>query len=84
MTGHRRATSQGLGGTVTIISGQAHYNPTTSTVFETLANLALGSHTDTFSYTVTDNHGDTSTATQTATVNVPVTDSGPTRKSDSA
>jgi len=68
------------GATVTIVSGQASYNPTSSTAFETLANGT--STTDTFSYTVTDNHG--VTASQTATVTVSITDTGPTLSADTA
>src|SRR5207302_535619 len=61
------------GAAVTIVSGQAHYDPGNATYFETLANGA--SATDTFSYTATDNHADT--ATQTATVTRPIPDRRP-------
>src|SRR5205807_928469 len=68
------------GAAVTIVSGQASYNPTSSTAFETLSlHDALPIS---FSYTVTDNHG--VTATQTATVTVSITDTGPTLVADTA
>ena len=60
--------------------GQFSYDPTGAAFFETLTNGS--SVTDTFSYTVTDNHG--VTASQTATVTVSVTDSGPVVGSASA
>src|SRR5260370_595966 len=64
----------GTWGTVTNnTNGTFSYNPTASTVFETMANGT--STTDTFTYTVTDNHGVTASAT--ASVVVTITDAGP-------
>src|SRR6185437_10912937 len=52
--------------------GTFSYDPTGAAYFET---LPVGQTTDTFQYTVTDNHGVSSTATATVTVNI--TDAGP-------
>src|SRR5205823_936752 len=44
------------------------YDPET---YSGIEDLATGTYTDTFSYTIADSHGTTSTATVTITVNVP-------------
>src|SRR5882762_3729121 len=57
------------GATVTLdASGNYTYDPSTYTGIE---SLTPGSYSDTFSYTMADSHGTTSTATVTITVNVP-------------
>ena len=46
--------------------GSYTYDPNS---IPSVENLSLGDHTDTFSYTAADGHGDTSTSTLTITVN---------------
>src|SRR5260370_33735509 len=61
-------TAATLGTVTNNNNGTFSYNPTTSTAFETLqvGNTAI----DTFTYTVTDNHGVTASATASVTVSV--------------
>ena len=62
------ATTSTRGATVTLAAnGSYTYDPETISGLE---NLAVGTYTDSFSYTASDGHGDTSTATVTITVNV--------------
>ena len=61
-------SSTTLGATVTLAAdGSYTYDPESISGLE---NLAVGTYTDSFSYTAADGHGDSSTATVTITVNV--------------
>ena len=51
--------------------GSYTYDPNS---IPSVENLSLGDHTDTFSYTAADGHGDTSTSTLTITVNIDARD----------
>src|SRR4029077_5952585 len=73
ITSYAVGATSAHGASLSVVAGKLHYNPNGAAFFETLANGA--SATDTFTYTVTDNHGVSASAT--ATVTVSVTDSGP-------
>src|SRR4029077_26654 len=57
-----------LGGTLVMAAdGSYTYNPDS---IPTIESLPLGAHVETFSYSIADGHGDTSTSTLSITVNV--------------
>ena len=61
-------SSTTLGATVTLAAdGSYTYDPESISGLE---NLAVGTYTDSFSYTAADGHGNSSTATVTITLNV--------------